>query len=105
MEENYWKLDDMSILTIPYVYVDHFKYLADNLFGERKVKIKWQEELEKKDSPYRVIFCRVRKRDAAGFEEALEKLKDKMLILGHRDYPEVCNEVRKIIDRERGCVK
>lgn len=100
--DNFWKLDDRAILTVPYVYVDHFRYLADNLFVERKVRIKWQEELEKKDSPYLIIFCRVWKRDMAGFEEALEKLKDKMLLMGHRDYGEACSEVEKLIERERG---
>ena len=32
------------------------------------------------------------------FEEALGKLKDKMLLLGHRDYPETCSEIEKMID-------
>ena len=52
------------------------------------------------DSPYCIIFCKVLKRDAQKFEDALGKLKDKMLLLGHRDYVDVCNEVAMLIDRE-----
>ena len=52
------------------------------------------------DSPYCIIFCKVFKRDVQRFEDALEKLKDKMLLLGYRDYADVCNEIATLIDRE-----
>ena len=36
--------------------------------------------------------------EAASGEEALEKLKNKMLLLGYRDYPDVCEEIAKMIE-------
>jgi hypothetical protein len=38
------------------------------------------------------------KQDVEHFEEALDKLEDKMLLLGYRDYPNVCSEISKMID-------
>ncbi len=52
----------------------------------------------REDSPYRIIFCKVLKRDVERFEEALGKLKDKMRLLGHRDYPDACSEIAKMIE-------
>lgn len=98
--KNFWKLSGFSLFTIPYYYVDHKSYLADSLFVQRKIVMKYNGEMARPDSPYCIIFCKVLKRDAQKFEDALGKLKDKMLLLGHRDYVDVCNEVAMLIDRE-----
>ena len=50
------------------------------------------------NSPYRIVFCRVLKRDATKFEEALGKLKDKMILLGYMDYSQACDEIARMID-------
>ena len=63
--------------------------------------MKFKGEFEKKGSPYRIIMCRVFKRDVGRFEEALEKLKDKMLILGYRDYDKVCADIAGLISGEK----
>lgn len=96
--KNYWRMSDFSIFSVPYAYVDHSSYLADRLFRQNKVAMKFKGEMVKDNSPYCVIFCKVLKKDAERFEEALGRLKDKMLLLGHRDYPDACSEVAKMID-------
>lgn len=98
--KNYWKLNGFSLFTIPYVYVDHNSYLADTLFLQRKIIMKFKAEMARVDSPYCIIFCKVLKRDIKKFEDALEKLKDKMLLLGHDDYVEICNEITMLINRK-----
>lgn len=96
--KNYWRMGDFSIVSVPYVYVDHSSYKGDQLFVQNKVRMKFKGECAKEDSPYRIVFCKVRKRDAERFEEAMEKLNNKMLLLGYRDYPDVCNEIAKMIE-------
>ena len=54
--------------------------------------------MRRKDSYYCIIFCKVLKRDAKRFEEALARLKDKMLLLGHKDYQDECDEIGKMIE-------
>lgn len=96
--KNFWKLGDVSLFTVPYMYIDHNSYLADPLLAEHKISMRFKGEMVKKSSPYRVIFCRVRKRDAVKFEEILEKLTNKMLLLGHTEYPQFCGEIESMIE-------
>jgi hypothetical protein len=96
--KNYWKMSDFSLFSVHYTYVDHRSYLADQLFVQNKVTVKFKGEMVREDSTYCLVFCKVLKKDVERFEEALGKLTDKMLLLGHRDYPDVCSEIAKIID-------
>ena len=96
--KNYWRMSGLSLFSVFYAYVDHSSYLADQLFVQNNVTMKFKGEMAKEDSPYCIIFCKVLVRDVERFEEALGKLDNKMLLLGHRDYPEVCGEIEKMID-------
>lgn len=98
--KNYWKMSDFSLFAVPYAYVDHSSYLADQLFVQNKITMKFKGEMVKDGSSYCIVFCKVLKRDVARFEEALERLKDKMLLLGHKDYPDACGEIAKMIEED-----
>lgn len=100
--KNFWKVDDFSFFTVQYAYVDHNSYLADLLFVQRKVVMKFKHEMVRAGSPYCIIFCKVlkRNRNVERFEEILNELEDKMLLLGYSDYPEVCEEIAKMINHE-----
>ena len=63
------------------------------MFVQNKVRLKFKNEYVKAESPYRIIFCKVRRKDTERFEEALERLNNKMLLCGYRDYPEVCSGI------------
>ena len=91
-------MSDFSLFAVPYAYVDHSSYLADQLFVQNKITMKFKGEMVKDGSAYCIVFCKVLKRDVARFEEALERLKDKMLLLGHKDYPAACGEIAKMIE-------
>ena len=96
--KNYWRMKEFSIFSVPYAYVDHCSYQADQLFVQYKVRMKFKGEYAKAESPYRIVFCKVIKKDAERFEEALDKLKSKMLLLGYWDYPDICSEITKMIE-------
>lgn len=98
MTKNFWKMDGFSLFTVPYAYVDHNSYFADSLFAQRKISMKFKSEMAKENSPYCIVFCKVLKKDTQRFEEAMEKLNDKMLLRGHGDYGVVCDEIAKLID-------
>lgn len=40
-----------------------------------------------------IIFCKVRKKDSERFLDALSELPNKMLICGHPDYEEYCDDI------------
>lgn len=96
--KNFWRMRDCSIFSVPYAYVDHCSYLADSLFVQNKVRMKFKGECVKTGSPYRIVFCKVRKKDTERFEEALERLNSKMLLFGYKDYSDMCNEVAKMLE-------
>lgn len=96
--KNYWKMRCLSMFSVLYAYVDHSSYQADRLFVQDKVRIKYKGEYAKEGSPYRIIFCKVGKKDTRQFEEVLDKLKNNMLLLGYRDYFDFCSEITKTIE-------
>jgi hypothetical protein len=96
--KNYWRMRDFSLFSVPYAYVDHSSYLADQLFVQNKVTMRFKGKMAGEHSPYCIIFCKVLKKDVERFEEALGKLEDKMLLLGYKDYPNVCSEIANMIE-------
>ena len=90
---NFWKLKDFRPFSVLYAYIDHEDYLADALFIQEQIPVRFPQEMVKAGVPYRVIFGRVRKKDCERFEKTLEKLPDKMLLCGHTDYADFCNDI------------
>ena len=57
--KNFLRLDGLSILSIlsvPYMYIDHKDYLADSLLGQNHVSVRLGNEFSRDDSPYRIIL-------------------------------------------------
>ena len=46
-----------------------------------------------------VIEVKLRRKQEAAFLEAMEKLKRKMLLMGHTDYPELCMKIMSLQDK------
>ena len=90
---NFWKLKDFRPFSVLYAYIDHEDYLADALFIQEQISVRFPQEMVKNGEKYHVIFGRVRKKDREKFEKALEKLPDKMLLCGHTDYADFCNDI------------
>ena len=100
--KNFLKLDGLSILSAHYMYIDHKEYLADSLFAQNHVSVRFGNELSRDNSPYRIILCKVRKKDTAGFEKSMELLCNKMQLFGHDDYVEFCNDIMETLEQNRG---
>ena len=70
----YQYIDRLSLFYNYFAFLDTDAYLADQLFIKHQVRVHFCEEYVRGDSPYRVIFCHVRKRDRARFQAALEEV-------------------------------
>ena len=86
----YQHIDRRSLLYTYFAFLDTEAYLADQLFLKHQVRVHFCEEYVRGDSPYRAIFCHVRKRDEERFLSALAELPDKMMLLGYTDYLDAC---------------
>lgn len=87
---NYLKLHDRSIFFNRYIFVDTGALLHNRLFTEAGVILKKKQIMTKKDSLFRLVSCRVRKRDEARFMESMKELRDLVLLMGYRGYDEIC---------------
>ena len=96
--KNFWKMEESFGKHFSYAYIDFNKYLADEIFLEKNIEVKFIREMERADSPYRIVFCKVKREDAERLEEAFKILGDKMLLLGHADYLVVCSELEKQLE-------
>ncbi len=96
-----WPIQKFSLLYSYYAIIDTKDYFADQLFINKEVRVWFGVEYACPDAPYRVIFCKCRKRDAKAFEEAMEDLPRKMLLCGHTDYIRFCEELRNKMEYAR----
>ena len=106
MERNhighYWKLKRFSLFYSYFAYLDTDEYLADMLFHDHEVRVHYGAEYARKDSPYLMIFCKVRKRNEDAFIAALEELPNRMLLLGHTDYLNYWDHLVEEVEKSMG---
>lgn len=103
--KNYISIKKASLRYQYFCFIDTNEYLADRLFINHKVRVHFQNEAYRPDIDYVFIFCKVKKRDVSEFLEALEELKNKMILLGHSDYETFCIEAQNNIlgQKEKAC--
>lgn len=97
MEKNFWRLDDKSLFRVAYAYVDSCNYVADELFRQEKIWVRYNGEMVREGYRYCVVFCKVLKKDAGRFEETLMRLKNKLLLQGDAGYLEACEEINELL--------
>lgn len=95
------KLRRVSLFHDYFAFLDVEPYAADQLFIQHQVTVQFMREYEKPGCPYHVILCKVRKRDTDRFRAAIAELPDKLRLLGHTDYLEVCRTLWENVERLR----
>lgn len=74
-----------------FFYFDTDEYLADSVFAEHGLKVRFtREEWVKPGFHYRGILCSVKRKDEWKFIDAIDSVKKKMLLCGHTDYEQEC---------------
>lgn len=53
---NFWKLKDFRPFSVLYAYIDHESYLADALFIQEQISVRFPQEMVKSGEKYHVIF-------------------------------------------------
>lgn len=74
-----------------FLYFDTPQYLADSVFVEQKLEVKFEKnEFVKHGFPYIGVLCSVKRKDEHKFVAVMDMVKKKMLICGHTDYEKEC---------------
>ncbi len=92
-KELYIKINKPSLKYAYYLYFDVQPYFADRLFIEHKIRVWFDRECSKKDSPYTAVFCHIKKRDVPVFLAALKDLKNRMILCGYPNYESEIGEL------------
>lgn len=91
--KNYLKIKRFSLFYYHYAFLDASEHMADQLFIQHKINVKFGPEMTRDDIPYRIIFCKIRKKDKEKFLKSLEKMYDKAILLGYLDYDKYSKEL------------
>ena len=97
--KNYFKIRKWSLRYEYYAFVDTADYLADQLFIKKQVRVRFGKEMQHPLEKYKVIFCKVLKEDSERFLEALAELSNKMILCGHQDYEQFCDEITQLMEK------
>lgn len=101
----YLYMNCFSIFYARFAFLDTSDYLADRLFAKHQVRVRFGREFVNPSSEYRVITCKVRKKDVPQFQAALAELPNKMLLLGHYDYLEESQKLwSEVENQQKGAV-
>ena len=99
--KNYIQIIKFSLLYYYFMYIDTKDYLADDLFINENINVKYRGEFRRKDEKYIIVECKVRKNSVNKFLEIMEKFKNKMLLFGYNDYEKFCNEIFKYLKENK----
>ncbi|MCR4740357.1 MAG: hypothetical protein K5886_08905 [Lachnospiraceae bacterium] len=88
--DNCIRIKSRSPFHYRFVFVDTHDHISFGIFTRNGLRIKKVKELVRDGSPFRLIICSIRKRDLGRFKEALDVLKRNALLLGYRDYDDMC---------------
>ena len=99
---NYIRLKKFSIRYRYFLYLDHESRLADSLFIQEKVEVKFLADFAKKNHAWLYVKCRVHKQDEDKFKNSLSKLHDKCLLCGAKGYPAALATMRTMFGSAMG---
>lgn len=95
---NFMALDSRSVFSQWYAYIDIKEYAAGQIFKDKNVHVKYKNDYVKDGIAYCIVLCVVPKKQRELFEACMKELSNKIVLLGHPDYPMFCEGYFKMLD-------
>ena len=93
MRDNYLQLKSNRFSRYNnFVYIDTTGFLADRIFIENKVRVKFCGDYKHREKNYVIVICKVKEKDVPMFLQALKELKNRAILMGNTDYESFCKE-------------
>lgn len=93
MSDNYLQLKSNRFSRYNnFVYIDTTGFLADRIFIENKVRVKFCGDYKHREKNYVVVSCKVKKKDVSVFLQSMAELKNRAILMGNTDYEPFCKE-------------
>ena len=91
MTQNYVMLSSGNLLQNMFSYCFSYldgadAYRADPLFNQYGLRVKFESEFLTPEGNYKIIICRVPKRQAALFHKVMEQMPRRMALFGYTEY-------------------
>ena len=77
---------------INFVYIDTTGFLADRIFAQNEIRVKFCGDYFHKEKKYVVVMCKVKKKDVSVFLQSMEELVNRAILMGNTDYETFCKE-------------
>lgn len=77
---------------INFVYMDTTGFLADRIFAQNEIRVKFCGDYFHKEKKYVVVMCKVKKKDVPVFLQSMEELTNRAILMGNMDYESFCKE-------------
>ena len=80
------------------IIIDTKEYVSTRIltnYGIRPWNIK---RMSNSSTPFRLVECSIRKKDVEKFIEALEGIRNSILVMGYRDYDQMCDKLNMIAE-------
>lgn len=75
-----------------FVYIDTTGFLADRIFAQNEIRVKFCGDYFHKEKKYVVVMCKVKKKDVSVFLQSMAELKNRAILMGNTDYESFCKE-------------
>lgn len=75
-----------------FVYIDTTGFLADRIFAQNEIKVKFCGDYFHREKKYVVVMCKVKKKDVSVFLQSMAELKNRAILMGNTDYESFCKE-------------
>ncbi len=75
-----------------FAYIDTTGFLADRIFAQNEIKVKFCGDYFHKEKKYVVVMCKVKKKDTSVFLQSMEELANRAILMGNTDYESFCKE-------------
>lgn len=75
-----------------FVYIDTTGFLADRIFAQNEIRVKFCGDYFHKENKYVVVMCKVKKKDTPVFLQSMEELTNRAILMGNTDYESFCKE-------------
>ena len=93
MQTNYIELGRSRLFRCKqFAYIDTMGFLADRIFIENKVRVKFCGDYKHREKNYIIVICKVKKKDVSVFLQSMAELKNRAILMGNTDYETFCKE-------------
>ena len=102
MVNNYLLLNDKLLLHKRFMYIDAPEDYALGLFIKHNVNFQIETMMvEEESAPYRLVFCKIRKKDVPKIHGIMEELRNVIVDHGGQNYDKYCSMFFELIEKER----